>query len=270
MRINIKNIILFIVLNFIANHIDAQRSLFLMQNRTPFNAKLLDGLTSVKASSSAYKIKQDFPNSQDGFYWIRNDNINGGLPFQIYADMTTDGGGWTLILKNSSYLGWTYSNTIALNNTTAPNYFPYATTADITSSSTVNYSIVGWADYIKKSTTGFQYMLDSQTRGSYGGIWTVNNNISFTSNSSGSTIASLAITRNQKFGTWPEADDGANLGPRMPWYDNNSSNAYLTTDADNTGGWWGSLVTPVYGWTSAPWMNTGGIQNPTNIWYWVR
>jgi hypothetical protein len=229
-----------------------------------------DGTSAANAAMSAYQIKKDYPNSADGIYWIKNPNINSGTPFQIYADMTTDGGGWTLILKNSTYVGWTYANTIALNNTTAPNYFPYTSNADITSTSTANYSIVGWADYIKKSTTGFQYMLEAQTRGSYGGIWTVNNNISFTSSSNASTIASGAITRNSKFGAWLEADDGTNLGPRMPWY-TNAGNGYLTTDADNTGNWWGTLVTNQSGWTSAPWMgNAPGVQSPTNIWYWVR
>ena len=43
-----------------------------------------NGLTSESASSSAYQIKQDFPNSIDGLYWISNNNINGGIPFQIF------------------------------------------------------------------------------------------------------------------------------------------------------------------------------------------
>ena len=226
-----------------------------------------DGLTAANASSSAFQIKRDYPNSPDGIYWIKNVNINSGTPFKIYADMTTDGGGWTLILKNSTYVGWTYANTIALNNTTAPNYFPFTTNADITSTSTVNYSIVGWADFIKKSTTGFQYMFDAQTRGSNGGIYTVNNNISFTSSSSTSTVASGAITLYSKFGTWSEADDGNTLAPRMPWYSNGLG--YLTTDANNTSPWWGTLVTQQTSWVTAPWIS-GGVQSPTNIWYWVR
>jgi hypothetical protein len=99
----------------------------------------------------------------------------------------------------------------------------------------------------------------------------VNNNISFISSSNASTQASLAITRNQKFGTWAEDDNGTNLGPRMPYYVNNSGNAFLTTDADNGGNWWGALVTQLSGWTTAPWMaNAPGVQSPTNIWYWVR
>jgi hypothetical protein len=226
-----------------------------------------DGLTAANASTSAFQIKRDYPNAPDGIYWIKNPNINSGTPFQIYADMTTDGGGWTLILKNSTYVGWTYANAIALNNTTAPNYFPFSSNADITSTTTPNYSIIGWADHIKKSTTGFQYMFDAQTRGSNGAIYTVNNNASFTSSSNTNTIASGAITLNTKFGSWSEADDGNTLAPRMPWYSNGLG--FITTDANNASPWWGTLVTSQTAWVSAPWIS-GGVQSPTNIWYWVR
>ena len=144
----------------ITNNFNASRAKFFAER---------DGLSPQTASISAYQIRQDYPNSTDGFYWIKNDNINGGVPIKIYADMTTDGGGWTLILKNSSRSGWTLANAIDLN---AQN--PFTTNADITSRSTENYSIIKWADYIKKSTSGFQYMIDSYARNSYGGIWTAN------------------------------------------------------------------------------------------------
>jgi hypothetical protein len=55
----------------------------------------------------------------------------------------------------------------------------------------------------------------------------------------------------------------------MPYY-TSSGNAFLTTDADNGGNWWGALVTSASNWGTAPWMSSGGVQNPTYIWYWVR
>jgi len=77
-----------------------------------------DGLTSSTSAESAQQIKQNFPNAQDGIYWI---NIPGFGPKQIYCimDSSYDGGGWMLALKattgttfnyNASY--WTTPNTL--------------------------------------------------------------------------------------------------------------------------------------------------------------
>ena len=220
-----------------------------------------DGLTAATASTSAYQIKQDFPSATDGFYWIQNANINGGVAIKIYADMTTNGGGWTLIMKNSTYVGWTYANAISLNTS-----MPYTTNAEVISTSSANYSIIGWADFIKRSASGFQYMMDANARLTYGGIWTANANYSFTSSSNANTN----ITLNTSFSpTWSYNSDGVEA--RMPWYGNRAAGgAYITTDGNN-GGWWGTLITPD-GWNPAPWMgqlgSTGG--HPGIIWYWVR
>lgn len=222
-----------------------------------------DGLSPNTASTSAYQIKQDYPNSADGFYWIKNANINGGVPIKIYADMTTAGGGWTLILKNSSYGGWTLANAIDLNPQN-----PFTKNADITSTSTSNYSIIKWADFIKKSSSGFQYMIDAYSRNSYGGIWTANAAYSFVSTSNANTN----ITLNTNYGGWSYNTNNDGVSERMPWHGYVGSNTGFYSLASGSGNWWGTLIANNQYYAPAPWIGTlgGYAASPGIIWYWVR
>lgn len=231
-------------------------------SKTRFYAEK-DGLSPQTASTSAYQIKQDYPASTDGFYWIKNANINGGVPIKIYADMTTEGGGWTLIMKNSSYAGWTYANAISLNTQN-----PFNTTSEVTSTATSNYSIIGWADYIKKSASGFQYMIDAYTRNSYGGIWTANGAYSFTSTSNANTN----ITLNANYGGWTYNTNNDGISQRMPWYGNFGSNSGFYSLASGSGNWWGTIIANNSYYSPSPWIGTlgGNAAYPGIIWYWVR
>lgn len=249
MKLPIKNIIFLFACTCIATHMTAQRNIFRTQNNTPINSVLMDGLSALKASTSAYRIKQDFPNAVDGLYWIKNTNINGGVAFQIYADMTTDGGGWTLLMTNVGNAGWTYANAI-LRNETAP-------------SLTTNYSIVDWGDYIKKSSSGFQYMIEADARNRWGGTWTVNEAYTFAA----TTNTQTNVTRNITWDTYAyDITNSNSIQPRMPWRTTVNS-AFLTTD-DGGGNWWGTLVTNA-GYTTAPWID-GSMPTPSKIYYWVR
>jgi hypothetical protein len=233
-------------------------------HRSKFYAEK-DGLSPQTASTSAYQIKQDFPDSVDGFYWIKNPNINSGNPIKIYADMTTEGGGWTLILKNSSYVGWTYANAIARNTS-----IPFTTNADIISTSTSNYSIIGWADHIKQSASGFQYMIDAGSRRSFGGIWTANDTYSFVSNSGSNTN----VTENKKFGNWNYVGSNNGMALRMPWYGYVGGSTGFYTLSSGTLNWWGTLIANNSAYSPSPWISDAGggtsNQNPGIIWYWVR
>lgn len=218
-----------------------------------------DGLSSSTASTSAYAIKQAYPSSADGYYWIANANINGGAAFQIYADMTTNGGGWTLILQNAySSNSWTYTNSVLFNQT-SPSYISSNSNNNLGVS--YDYSIISWADYIKKSSSGFQYMIDSYQRGQYGGIFTANSAYSFVSTTNGNTN----ITNNQWFSGLGYNDNNG-IGPRMPWWVN--TEGFITTSDTGTGTWWGSLVTGENNWNPSPLLSN---HNPSYIiWYWVR
>jgi hypothetical protein len=148
---------------------------------------------------------------------------------------------------------------------------PFTSTADVTSTSTVSYSIIGWGDYIKKSASGFQYMIDAGSRRNNGGIFTANGTYSFINTNNTQTN----VTLNTKFGTWSYVGSNNGMAQRMPWHSSVGSGTGFLTLSDGTGNWWGTMVANNSYYNPSPWISdpgTGGTSspNPGIIWYWVR
>jgi hypothetical protein len=89
---------IFTIITFASN---AQvNRLFSTHNVTPIDFYLLnpDGLSAARAATSAKAIKQAYPNSSDGVYYINLPTV--GVK-QVYClmDSKYDGGGWMLAMK---------------------------------------------------------------------------------------------------------------------------------------------------------------------------
>jgi hypothetical protein len=80
-----------------------------------------DGTTALRAGRTCQSIKTEHPTSISDVYYI--DPENDGGPIQVYCDMVSDGGGWTLVSRvvlnaNIAQTGAVGSTTVLPNQST--------------------------------------------------------------------------------------------------------------------------------------------------------
>lgn len=199
-------------------------------------------------STSCYDILSAGKSTGDGLYTI----TAAGSSFKVYCDMTTSGGGWTLIVSNPGpYSVWNMTNIYSLNSSSPSTSAPY--------------SILNKADDIKTNINGnLQYRIDALAFGRWGGVWQAPFSNIFTGRSAVSNATNIA-----KYDTWSidtSTSSTQSLTNIMPWISNTTQ---LLSTWGGTNNWWGTLVSGASGYTPVPYI-TPEQPGPGKIWYWVR
>ncbi|KAK3716436.1 hypothetical protein QZH41_016844, partial [Actinostola sp. cb2023] len=131
----------------------------------------------------------------DGVYIIQPP---GKKQVKTYCDLTSRGGGWTLLVTSKTHTGWTADN-VKTRNTDKP-------------SLDSDYSILDVADAIKDFDTSqdfFQYRIEADGQNQYGGIFDASREYTFTSTCDKQTKVQLIENFNN-------ISKSTNLVSRMP------------------------------------------------------
>jgi hypothetical protein len=86
-----------------------------------------NGLTAEQAAISGLALKQGYPNYTSGTYWIKP--TPGSVAALAFVDMTTDGGGWTLVYETVTATRVNNSIVYSINNSSNLSAMPFTRVA---------------------------------------------------------------------------------------------------------------------------------------------
>ena len=135
----------------------------------------LIGDSKDNPAASCWAIKDRAPGVKSGTYWLDPDGEGNGLPYQVYCDQETGGGGWTLVAKvKGKDAVMNRLNTAQWRNKNPFTGQSCGTTKD-ENALCESYDKVGFSAVMIRSLAKPQRNLAWQHRDSYASVWAIIN-----------------------------------------------------------------------------------------------